>query len=163
MSSRKSMKGHTGTTRAGGRQGTQSRVLLANHPERLYKIREKMYQVSGIRPPISPQARDTPQHGVFMVICHSKNGHHWSLQPGKGQTKFLLVGVDYFTTWIEVKSLASISAKNVWKFVCKSIVCQFGNPHTIITDNGQQFIDRGLQSFYKDLDIKLVTSSVEYP
>ena len=28
---------------------------------------------------------------------------------GKGQTKFLLVEVDYFTKWIEVKPLASIS------------------------------------------------------
>jgi len=31
--------------------------------------------------------------------------------PGKGQTKFILVGVDYFTKWIEAEPLASISAK----------------------------------------------------
>ena len=74
--------------------------------------------------------------------------------PGKGQTKFLLVGVDYFTKWIEVEPLASISAKNVQNFVWKSIVCLFGVSHTIITDNGRQFIDRGLQSFYEDLGIK---------
>jgi len=29
--------------------------------------------------------------------------------PGKGQTNFLLVGVDYLTKWIETESLASIS------------------------------------------------------
>jgi len=83
--------------------------------------------------------------------------------PGKGQTKFLLVGVDYFTKWIEVEPLASISAKNVQNFVWRSIVCQFGILHTIITDNGQQFIDRGLHSFYDDLGIKFVTASVEHP
>jgi len=49
--------------------------------------------------------------------------------PGKGQTKFLLVGVDYFTRWIEAESLASISAKNVQNFVWRSIVCRFGVPH----------------------------------
>jgi len=83
--------------------------------------------------------------------------------PGKGQTKFLLVGVDYFTKWIEAEPLASISAKNVQNFVWRSIVCRFGVPHTIITDNGRQFIDRGLQSFYDDLGIKSITTSVEHP
>jgi len=83
--------------------------------------------------------------------------------PGKGQTKFLLVGVDYFTKWIEAEPLSSISAKNVQNFVWRSIVCRFGVPHTIITDNGRQFIDQGLQSFYDDLGIKSVTTSVEHP
>jgi len=64
--------------------------------------------------------------------------------PGKGQTKFLLVGIDYFTKWIKVEPLTSILAKNVLNSVWQSIVCQFDVPHTIITDNGQQFIDRGL-------------------
>jgi len=73
--------------------------------------------------------------------------------PGKWQTKFLLVGVDYFTKWIEAVPIASISAKNMQKFVWRSIVCRFGVPHTIITDNGRQFIDRGLQSFYDNLGI----------
>jgi len=35
----------------------------------------------------------------------------------KGQTKFLLVGVGYFTKWIEVEPLLSISPKNVQNFV----------------------------------------------
>jgi len=83
--------------------------------------------------------------------------------PGKGQTKFLLVGVDYFTKWIEAEPLASISEKNAQNFVWKSIVCRFGVPHTIIIDNGRQFIDRGLQSFYDDLGIKSITASVEHP
>jgi len=33
--------------------------------------------------------------------------------PGKGQTKFLLVGVDYFTKWIEAEPLAFIFVKNM--------------------------------------------------
>ena len=72
------------------------------------------------------------------------------------------MGVDYFTKWIEVEPLASISAKNVQNFVWRSIVCRFGVPHTIITNNGRQFIDRGLQSFYDDLGIKSITTSVEH-
>jgi len=59
---------------------------------------------------------------------------------GKGQRKFHLVGVDYFTKWIEVEPLTSISTKNVENFVWRSIVCWFEVPHTIITDNGWQLI-----------------------
>jgi len=59
----------------------------------------------------------------------------------KGQTKFLLVKVDYFTKWIKVEALASISTKNIQNFVWRSIVCWFGVSHTIITDNDRQFID----------------------
>jgi len=33
--------------------------------------------------------------------------------PGKGQVKFLIVAVDYFTKWIEAKRLATITAQQV--------------------------------------------------
>jgi len=82
---------------------------------------------------------------------------------GKGQTKFLLVGVDYFTKSIEAEPLASILTKSVQKNFWRSMVCRFGIPNTIITNNDRQFIDRGLQSFYEDLGIKSITTSVEHP
>jgi len=86
-----------------------------------------------------------------------------SFPPRKGQSKFLLVGIDYFTKWIEAEPLATITAKKVQDFVWKSIVCRFGVPHTIVTDNGRQFIDQGLINFYEGLGIWHVTSSVEHP
>jgi len=81
----------------------------------------------------------------------------------KGQCKFLLVGIDYFTKWIEVEPLTAITARNIQNFVWKNIVCRFGLPQVIITDNGQQFTDRGLTEFYDKLNIKHITSSVEHP
>jgi len=83
--------------------------------------------------------------------------------PGKGQVKFLIVVIDYFTKWIEAKPLATITAQQVQQFVWKDIICWYGVPHTIITDNGRQFIDKELAKFYTGLDIKHVTSSVEHP
>jgi len=81
--------------------------------------------------------------------------------PRKGQCKFLLVGVDYFTKWIEAEPLATITAKKIQNFVWKNIIYRFGVPHTIVTDNGRQFIDRELANFYEGLNIRHVTSSVE--
>jgi len=83
--------------------------------------------------------------------------------PGKGQAKNLLVTIDYFTKWIEVEPLTTITTRNVQIFVWKNIVCRFGIPHSIVSDNGRQFIDQGLMTFYNDLDIKSLTSSVEHP
>jgi len=83
--------------------------------------------------------------------------------PGKGQVKFLIVAVDLFTKWIEAKPLTTITAHQVQQFVWKDIVCRYGVPHTIIIDNGRQFIDKELAKFYIGLDIKHITSSVEHP
>nr|KYP54649.1 Retrovirus-related Pol polyprotein from transposon 297 family [Cajanus cajan] len=53
--------------------------------------------------------------------------------PAKGQLKFLLVAIDYFTKWIEACPLAKITTENVRKFTWKNIVCRFRIPHTIST------------------------------
>jgi len=83
--------------------------------------------------------------------------------PRKGQVKFLLVVVDYFFKWIEAEPLATITANQVQRFVWKNIICRYGIPHTIITDNGRQFIDKGLTEFYRNLKITHITSFVEHP
>jgi len=77
--------------------------------------------------------------------------------------KFLIVAVDYFTKWIEAKPITIITAQQVQQFVWKDIICRYGVPHTIITDNDRQFIDKELAKFYTGLGIKHITSSVEHP
>ena len=42
------------------------------------------------------------------------------------QLKFLVVGIDYFTKWVEAEPLATITEKNVRDFVWKNIICRFG-------------------------------------
>ncbi|XP_021822806.1 uncharacterized protein LOC110764201 [Prunus avium] len=58
---------------------------------------------------------------------------------GKGQVKYAIVAVDYFTKWVEVEALATITAPRVEEFVWTNICCRFGIPYAIITDNGRQF------------------------
>ncbi|XP_059288797.1 uncharacterized protein LOC132042204 [Lycium ferocissimum] len=49
---------------------------------------------------------------------------------------FILVTKDYFTKWVEVASYSSVTKKVVTDFVRNNIICQFGIPESIITDNG---------------------------
>ncbi|GJW07749.1 reverse transcriptase domain-containing protein, partial [Tanacetum coccineum] len=58
---------------------------------------------------------------------------------GPGKVKFLIVAMDYFTKWIEAKAVATISGTQVMKFMWNDIVCRFGLPGEIISDNGKQF------------------------
>ena len=60
--------------------------------------------------------------------------------------------------WGSHSGARTIAAKGHMKEHCMSVRV----PHTIITGNGRQFSDRGLQSFYEDLGIKSITSSVEH-
>ncbi|XP_059289187.1 uncharacterized protein LOC132042676 [Lycium ferocissimum] len=50
--------------------------------------------------------------------------------------RFILVAIDYFTKWVEVASYSSVTKKVVTNFVRNNIICRFGIPKSIITDNG---------------------------
>ncbi|XP_016192121.1 uncharacterized protein LOC107633001 [Arachis ipaensis] len=80
-----------------------------------------------------------------------------------GEVKFLLVSIDYFLKWIEAQSLARITAEKVRSFIWKNIICRFGIPREIISDNGRQFTDNILASFLKNFNIQHHFSSVEHP
>ena len=49
------------------------------------------------------------------------------------------------------------------EFVYKNIVCRYGVPHTIISDNGTQFDCDEFKEFCDDLQIKKVFLSVARP
>ncbi|KAA3456871.1 rve domain-containing protein/RVT_3 domain-containing protein [Gossypium australe] len=55
------------------------------------------------------------------------------------QKKFIVVAVDYFSKWVEAKALVTNTEKQMESFLWKSIVCKFGKPCLIITNNDTQF------------------------
>ena len=59
--------------------------------------------------------------------------------PGKKQIKFQIITIDYLTKWVEVELIAMITKAKIRSFVWKNIVCRFGIPNTIISNNGRQF------------------------
>ena len=51
------------------------------------------------------------------------------------QLKFLVVGIDYFTKWVEAEALATITEKNVRSFVWKNIIYKYSIPRILVLDN----------------------------
>ena len=91
------------------------------------------------------------------------DGHHQAISPGYGGCKFLLVAVDYFTKWIEAEPLAKIIEAKVKDFIWKSIICRFGLPKVIISDNGRQFSGIKLAEYCQGLGITQCFTSVGHP
>ena len=67
---------------------------------------------------------------------------------GKKQVRFLVIAIDFFTKWVELKPLVTIIEAKIQSFVWKNIVCRFGIPNTIISNNGKQFDNSMFRKFY---------------
>ena len=61
--------------------------------------------------------------------------------------------------WVEAEALVTITEAKVQNFVWKIIVCRFGIPRTIISNNVRQFDSHGFRLFYSSLGIKNKYSS----
>ena len=81
----------------------------------------------------------------------------------KGQCKFIIVAVDYFTKWAEAEPLATITEQKIRNFVWRAIVCRFGIPRALVSDNGKQFDNAKFRDFCAELGIKNYYSSPAHP
>jgi hypothetical protein len=61
----------------------------------------------------------------------------------------MLVAVDKFTKWIEAAPVITQDSKSAINFI-KSIVFRFGVPHSIIADNGTNFMSKEFKDYCED-------------
>jgi transposase InsO family protein len=76
------------------------------------------------------------------------------LQKAPGGYTHLLVAIDKFSKWIEVRPLNSIRSEQAVAFFT-NIIHRFGVPNSIITDNGTQFTGRKFLDFCEDHHIRV--------
>ncbi|XP_070025267.1 uncharacterized protein [Nicotiana sylvestris] len=68
--------------------------------------------------------------------------------------RFILVSIDYFTKWVEAVTLKAITKKAVVDFVHSNIICRFGIPMTIITDNAANLNSHLMREICEQFKIK---------
>ncbi|CAJ2661783.1 unnamed protein product [Trifolium pratense] len=96
-------------------------------------------------------------------------GYYWPTMQqdakdhGLHQNKFLIVAVDYFTKWVEAEPLSDITSFRILCFFKRVVLCRFGIPQAVVTDNGTQFTDKGFQDFLATLETKQHFTSMEHP
>jgi transposase InsO family protein len=79
-----------------------------------------------------------------------------------GGYKHILVAVDKFTKWIEVRAVATVMSKEAAKFI-EDITHRFGVPNRIINDQGKAFTGSDFWDFCQDSLIGVYYSSVAHP
>ena len=77
----------------------------------------------------------------------------------KGGVRFAVMVVDYFTKWVEVEALSSITAKCIERFLWKNVICRYGIPHAFVTNNGKQFNCDSFRGWCAKLHIRIYFSS----
>jgi hypothetical protein len=84
------------------------------------------------------------------------------LQKAPGGYTHLLVTIEKFSKWIEVRPLNSIRSKQAVAFFT-NVIHRFGVLNSIITDNGTQFTGRKFLDFCEDHHIQVDWAAVAHP
>jgi transposase InsO family protein len=89
---------------------------------------------------------------IGMIEPKASNGH-----------RFILVAIDYFTKWVEAASYANVTKQVVVRFMKIQIICRYGVPSKIITDNGSKLNNNMVEVLCKDFKIAHYNSSPYRP
>jgi hypothetical protein len=79
-----------------------------------------------------------------------------------GGYKHILVAVDKFTKWIEVRPIAKVTSEEVARFI-RDITHRFGVPIRIITDLDKAITDSAFWDFCQQNTIDVYYSSIAHP
>ena len=74
----------------------------------------------------------------------------------------MYIAIDKFTKWPEVEAVRKVTAQSAIKFF-KGLVCRFGVPSRIITNNGTQFTSHAFMQYLQDLGSTVCFASVAHP
>ncbi|XP_073137017.1 uncharacterized protein [Henckelia pumila] len=114
-------------------------------------------------------ARKALLAGFFWPTMRKDSSDLWGMDivgpfpVSTGQRKFLLVAVDYFSKWVEAEPLTKIIENEVLNFLWKNIVCRFGIPCRLASDNGRQFCGSKVRAWCQEMKIEQVFTFVAYP
>ena len=79
------------------------------------------------------------------------------------QKKYLLVVVDYFTRWVEMFALRRTTATDVANVLINEVICRYGIPVYILSDNGPQFISNLFNEICSSLGIQRKLTAFYHP
>ena len=95
----------------------------------------------------------------FPVWCLDMVG---PFKPARGNMTHILVMLDKFTKWIEVKQIRKCDGATTVTFL-KDIILRYGYPNSIITDNGTNFAEGAFARFCSSKGIRVDIASVAHP
>jgi transposase InsO family protein len=80
----------------------------------------------------------------------------------QGGYRYLYIAINKFTKWVEVEPVCTTPARSAVKFI-RGLVCRFGVPNRIITDNGSQFTSGLFREYCTSAGIKSASPQSPIP
>ncbi|KAA3486325.1 RNA-directed DNA polymerase [Gossypium australe] len=77
--------------------------------------------------------------------------------------RFIFVVIDYFTKWVEAVSFANVTKAAVCRFLKREIICRYGLPERIISDNALNLNNKMMKEVCEQFQIKHHNSSPYRP
>ena len=77
--------------------------------------------------------------------------HSWELDfigpinPHSKGCTWILVATELFTKWVEVVAMRKVIGSSMTNFLRENIVCHFGVPNKIISNNDTQFLNKDVR------------------
>jgi len=68
--------------------------------------------------------------------------------------RFILGAINYFTKWVEAASYTNVTRSVVVRFIKRELICRYGLPRKIITDNGTNLNNKMMQETCMDFKIQ---------
>jgi hypothetical protein len=82
------------------------------------------------------QLKSIPICDLFYRVALDTAG---PLPETKSGNKYILVAIDHYSKWCEAKTVADHSAKTATQFLEDDLICRYGVPRFILTDNGGEW------------------------
>ncbi|XP_027156685.1 uncharacterized protein K02A2.6-like [Coffea eugenioides] len=83
--------------------------------------------------------------------------------PASNGHQFILVAIEYFTKWVEAASYKHVTKKVESDFLRNNIICRFGVPETLITDNAKNLNNDMMDGLCEQFKIRHRNSTIYRP
>ncbi|XP_026449917.1 protein NYNRIN-like [Papaver somniferum] len=77
-----------------------------------------------------------------------------------GRHNYIITATEYSSKWVEAIPLRDYSGATIAAFVIEHIICRFGAPMIIRSDNGTSFVNQTVKELSNQYGIKFHTSTV---
>ena len=85
------------------------------------------------------------------------------ITPASNNYKYFLATIEYFTKWVEAITLRTVEGRHMVSFIHKNILCHFGVPHDIVSNNDSHFKNERMRTFGSKFRIQHHFSAPYYP
>ena len=139
------------------REGFKAGILLAHNTQRRNRLSLEVQDLPGARQNLSPpiQALDVSHKPMALPtvgLGHIGTSAHWE---GPVQIHHRCSRL--------LHQMATITEHKIRNFVWHAIICRFGIPRALVSDNGKQFDNAKFRDFFIELGIKNYYSSPAHP